>query len=60
MYTYIYNGNLFFINLLIHISKFYIEFKFLAHVPEDPWVQLRMAMEAVFGSWFSQRAISYR
>ena len=29
-------------------------------VPEDPWLQLRDAVEAVFRSWNSARAISYR
>jgi pyruvate,orthophosphate dikinase len=29
-------------------------------VPTDPWVQLRGAIEAVFASWKSPRAISYR
>jgi pyruvate, orthophosphate dikinase len=30
------------------------------HVPTDPWAQLRGAIEAVFASWKSPRAISYR
>ena len=29
-------------------------------VPEDPWVQLRAAIEAVFRSWNSDRARTYR
>ena len=29
-------------------------------VPEDPWLQLRLAVEAVFRSWNSDRAIAYR
>jgi pyruvate,orthophosphate dikinase len=29
-------------------------------VPEDPWVQLRLAVEAVFRSWNSGRARAYR
>ena len=29
-------------------------------VPEDPWEQLRNAVEAVFRSWHSERASSYR
>ena len=29
-------------------------------VPDDPWRQLRAAIEAVFGSWNSQRAQAYR
>ena len=28
--------------------------------PEDPYEQLRMAINAVFGSWFGERAIKYR
>jgi pyruvate, orthophosphate dikinase len=30
------------------------------HVPEDPWLQLRAAVEAVFRSWNSDRAQAYR
>lgn len=29
-------------------------------VPEDPYIQLRTGIEAVFGSWDSPRAIAYR
>jgi pyruvate,orthophosphate dikinase len=29
-------------------------------VPDDPWLQLRMAVEAVFRSWNSERARAYR
>ena len=29
-------------------------------VPEDPWLQLRHAIEAVFRSWDSHRAMAYR
>ena len=29
-------------------------------VPDDPWLQLRLAIEAVFRSWNSDRAIAYR
>jgi pyruvate, orthophosphate dikinase len=29
-------------------------------VPEDPWLQLRLAIEAVFRSWNSDRARTYR
>jgi len=29
-------------------------------VPEDPWEQLRHAIEAVFASWNSDRAVAYR
>ncbi|MEA2621629.1 MAG: pyruvate, orthophosphate dikinase [Chloroflexota bacterium] len=28
--------------------------------PDDPWVQLRLAVEAVFASWNSERARAYR
>ncbi|MDA8387421.1 MAG: pyruvate, phosphate dikinase [Nitrospiraceae bacterium] len=28
--------------------------------PEDPYEQLKMAINAVFGSWFGERAIKYR
>ena len=28
--------------------------------PEDPWEQLKGAINAVFGSWNSKRAITYR
>ncbi|HEX2222542.1 MAG TPA: PEP/pyruvate-binding domain-containing protein, partial [Candidatus Limnocylindria bacterium] len=31
-----------------------------ADVPNDPWLQLRSAIEAVFRSWNSQRARAYR
>jgi pyruvate, orthophosphate dikinase len=30
------------------------------HVPDDPWVQLRAAVEAVLGSWNRDRARAYR
>src|SRR5438874_10083080 len=29
-------------------------------VPDDPWQQLRQAIEAVFRSWHSDRAVAYR
>ena len=32
----------------------------MADVPEDPWLQLRSAIEAVFRSWNSDRARTYR
>ena len=32
----------------------------VAEVPDDPWVQLRGAVEAVFRSWNSDRAQAYR
>lgn len=36
------------------------EFKGLTAFPEDPLEQLRCAVEAVFCSWFSPRAVKYR
>ncbi len=35
-------------------------YKTLADFPEDPFVQLKMAVEAVFMSWHTPRAIVYR
>lgn len=35
-------------------------FKQIAMPPDDPSEQLRMAIEAVFNSWYTPRAISYR
>jgi len=35
-------------------------FKTLVDLPENPFVQLRMAVEAVFRSWHTPRAIVYR
>ncbi len=32
----------------------------VADVPDDPWQQLRLAVEAVFRSWESDRAVTYR
>ena len=32
----------------------------VADVPADPWLQLRLAIEAVFRSWNSDRARTYR
>jgi len=32
----------------------------VAEVPDDPWLQLRLAIEAVFRSWNSARAQAYR
>ena len=32
----------------------------VADVPDDPWLQLRAAIEAVFRSWNSERARTYR
>ncbi len=32
----------------------------VADVPADPWDQLRLAIEAVFRSWQSDRAVTYR
>ena len=35
-------------------------YKTLAELPEDPFVQLKMAVEAVFRSWHTPRAVVYR
>jgi len=35
-------------------------YKTIAEVPSDPWDQLRMAVQAVFNSWYSPRACKYR
>ncbi|MEZ5504378.1 MAG: pyruvate, phosphate dikinase [Halioglobus sp.] len=35
-------------------------YKTLAQLPEDPFTQLKMAVEAVFRSWHTPRAIVYR
>jgi pyruvate,orthophosphate dikinase len=35
-------------------------YKSLANMPEDPFAQLKMAVEAVFRSWHTPRAIVYR
>ena len=32
----------------------------VAHFPQDPMVQLKLAIEAVFGSWNNPRAVLYR
>ena len=32
----------------------------VAEAPDDPWTQLRLAIEAVFRSWNSDRAVAYR
>lgn len=36
------------------------QFKVITPVPSDPYEQLRMAVEAVFKSWFNPRAVAYR
>lgn len=38
----------------------YLDVIGLVEVPDDPWVQLRAAIEAVFRSWNSDRARAYR
>lgn len=40
--------------LEIYKTRTYTDF------PEDPWLQLRSSIEAVFGSWNNQRAKTYR
>ena len=42
------------------LKEVILRFKMLAEVPEDPWQQLQMAIEAVFRSWYSPRAVKYR
>jgi pyruvate,orthophosphate dikinase len=42
------------------LQKMYTEIVGVATVPDDPWEQLRGAIEAVFRSWNSERALSYR
>jgi pyruvate,orthophosphate dikinase len=37
-----------------------LRFKLIASVPDDPWQQLDMAVQAVFRSWNSPRAVKYR
>mmetsp|Transcript_9952 Transcript_9952/g.16384 ORF Transcript_9952/g.16384 Transcript_9952/m.16384 type:complete len:342 (+) Transcript_9952:173-1198(+) len=36
------------------------EFKKLADVPEDPWEQLKLSIEAVYRSWYSPRVVQFR
>jgi pyruvate,orthophosphate dikinase len=36
------------------------QFKEVAVVPQDPWEQLQVALESMFCSWFSPRAVKYR
>jgi pyruvate,orthophosphate dikinase len=36
------------------------QFKSLVTIPDDPWIQLEMAIEAIFKSWNSPRARKYR
>jgi pyruvate,orthophosphate dikinase len=49
-----------------HLKEIVSAFKKLVHkhtreaFPEDPWMQLSMAIEAVFKSWNNPRAITYR
>jgi pyruvate,orthophosphate dikinase len=42
------------------LQKMYTDIVAVATVPDDPWEQLRGAIEAVFRSWNSERARSYR
>lgn len=42
------------------LQKMYIAIVGVATVPDEPWEQLRGAIEAVFRSWNSERALSYR
>jgi pyruvate,orthophosphate dikinase len=36
------------------------EFKGVIAVPDDPWEQLHMAIEGIFKSWNTKRAVAYR
>ncbi len=36
------------------------DFKEVAVVPQDPWEQLQVAIESMFCSWYSPRAVKYR
>jgi len=45
---------------LARFQSMYCEIAGVEDVPEDPWEQLRLAVEAVFRSWNSDRARSYR
>ena len=35
-------------------------FQMLAQVPDDPWEQLQLVIEAMFRSWYSPRAVQFR
>ena len=45
---------------VVALSEVVRRFRGLAEVPEDPWEQLRMCIEAVFNSWYSPEARRYR
>jgi pyruvate,orthophosphate dikinase len=36
------------------------EYKAIAAVPDDPWEQLRMAVEAAFSAWPGPKVTAYR
>ena len=36
------------------------QFKALVYIPDDPWEQLQLTIEAMFRSWYSPRAVKYR
>jgi len=36
------------------------DFKSITNVSDNPWIQLQSAIEAVFKSWYTPRAITYR
>jgi pyruvate,orthophosphate dikinase len=42
------------------LTAMFTEIVGVDEVPQDPWRQLRLSVEAVFRSWHSQRAVSYR
>jgi pyruvate, orthophosphate dikinase len=42
------------------LEQIIAHFKNLVTVPDDPWIQLEMAIEAIFRSWNSPKAKKYR
>lgn len=42
------------------LKKIIEEFKDIILIPDDPWEQLHMAIEGIFKSWNTKRAVSYR
>ena len=45
---------------VMHAFKALVQKELGKPFPDDPWGQLNMAIEAVFNSWNSERAITYR
>jgi len=42
------------------LQQLCMDFRAVAEVPRDPWEQLQVAVESMFCSWYSPRAIKYR